>query len=221
MEETENNAAQPGTDGKSSSQDHDGIVAPNQNLTTTETTGSQDNGSLFSSELESLLNTDTSVPTSSSMKPSTGFTVSEAHLLQQVLDRFALNRRIESGSISLRLHPAELGELQLDVLVQRSTVQLQVTAQNPQVQELLEQNLPRLREALAQHGFSLDRMEVTLAENSQGELLQQGGDTEGRYPATLSSGSVRADWSQNMDEAIESEIILAESNGFAGLNIHI
>ncbi|OQX20195.1 MAG: hypothetical protein BWK76_02275 [Desulfobulbaceae bacterium A2] len=220
QQETEDAGAQTGNGDKQQSQTDAMLAAAEEALPATEEGAAPDNGSLFRSMLEAGFKSDAVSVPPSAMKPSTGFTVSEDHLLQQVLDRFALNRQIESGSISLRLHPAELGELKLDVLVQRSTVQLQVTAQNPQVQEMLEQNMSRLREALAQHGFSLDRMEVTLGGNSQEELLRQDGDNGSRYPSFSSSTAV-SDWNLHTDEAAETGIFLTENNTSAGLNIHI
>ncbi len=221
QQETEDAGAQTGNDDKQQSQSEAMLAAAEKAMPATEEGTTSDDVSIFRSILEAGLKSDAVSVPQSAMKPSTGFTVSEDHLLQQVLDRFALNRQIESGSISLRLHPAELGELKLDVLVQRSTVQLQVTAQNPQVQEMLEQNMSRLREALAQHGFSLDRMEVTLGGNSQEELLRQDSDNGSRYPTTFSSSTAVSDWNLHTDEAAETGAFLTENTTSAGLNIHI
>ncbi len=103
-----------------------------------------------------------------SMKTSSGLEVAESRILDQVLDRFSLHQRLESGTVSLKLHPEELGELKLQIHIERDNIKAHIVTENPQVQEILERQIPKLREALAQHGYHLDNMEVTVAAEDNG-----------------------------------------------------
>jgi len=92
-----------------------------------------------------------------------GAEVQQSHIVDQVINRFTLNRTLESGTVVLRLHPAELGELRMEIKVEQDNIRAHITTQNPQVQELLDRHLPKLREALEQQGLNLDQLEVTVA----------------------------------------------------------
>jgi len=95
-----------------------------------------------------------------------GGEVPHSRILDQVVNRFTTGRTLESGSVTLRLQPAELGELHMEIKVEQDNIKAHITTQNPQVQEILDRNLPRLREALAQQGLSLEQMTVSLATDS-------------------------------------------------------
>lgn len=96
-------------------------------------------------------------------------------IMNQVIDRFTLNRTLKSGSITLRLHPAELGELKMEIKVEQDNIKAHITTQNPQVQEILDRQLPRLREALEQQGLHLEHMDVTVAadDGQNSQLFQE------------------------------------------------
>jgi len=104
-----------------------------------------------------------------------GLTVPHEEIINQVVDRFTFNRRLESGTVTLKLHPAELGELRMELKVEQDNIKAHITTQNPQVQDILDRNLPRLREALAQQGMNLEHMQVTVAadDGSNNQFFQE------------------------------------------------
>jgi flagellar hook-length control protein FliK len=104
-----------------------------------------------------------------------GTEVPHSRIVDQVVDRFTVNRKLETGTITLRLHPAELGELRMEIKVEQDNIKAHITTQNPQVQDILDRNLPRLREALAQQGMNLEHMQVTVAadDDSNNQLFQE------------------------------------------------
>jgi flagellar hook-length control protein FliK len=103
-----------------------------------------------------------------------GTEVPHAQIVDQVIDRFTMNRTLKSGAIALRLHPAELGELRMEIKVEQDNIKAHITTQNPQVQEILDRHLPKLRAALEQQGLHLDQMEVTVgADDSNSQLFQE------------------------------------------------
>lgn len=106
-----------------------------------------------------------------------GQVVAESELLGQVLGRLQVGARRESSSISMKLNPEELGELKLELLVEKDRVKALIVTQNQQVQEVLERHLPRLREALQQQGLKLEDLQVSVdsrqQENSRGFFQQE------------------------------------------------
>lgn len=99
----------------------------------------------------------------------TGQLVPEGRILDQVVGRMTLSPEVQGGRMTLKLHPRELGEVQIDLVVEKSRVKAQLIAQNQQVQEVLEKHLPRLRSALEAQGLKLDALQVSVDSAGDGE----------------------------------------------------
>ncbi len=112
-------------------------------------------------------------PGSLSLHLPSGIEIPHSQIIDQVTGHFAVNRSLESGTITMRLHPAELGELRMEIKVEQDNIKAHITAQNPQVQDILDRNLPRLREALQQQGMNLAHMQVSVATDSGNSQLFQ------------------------------------------------
>ena len=114
-------------------------------------------------------------PGSLSLHLPSGVEIPHSQIIDQVTGRFALNRSLESGTITMRLHPAELGELRMEIKVEQDNIKAHIIAQNPQVQDILERNLPRLREVLQQQGMNLAHMQVSVTTDGGGnsQLFQE------------------------------------------------
>ncbi len=82
--------------------------------------------------------------------------------ISQAVQTSADNRQ----QVTLRLTPPELGTLQIEVVSENGTVSARIDAQTAGARKLLHENLPQLREALAQNGTQVERIEVFLADNS-------------------------------------------------------
>ena len=103
-----------------------------------------------------------------------GIEIPHSQIVDQVTGHFAVNRNLESGAVTIRLHPAELGELRMEIKVEQDNIKAHITAQNPQVQDILDRNLPRLREALQQQGMNLEHMQVSVAtDGGNSQLFQE------------------------------------------------
>jgi hypothetical protein len=88
----------------------------------------------------------------------------DQEVLRQVLERFHLARGPRGPldtRINIRLHPAELGALRIDLTVSEGSIRANVVAQSQQVQEIIERNLARLKSLLEGQGFTVDRLVVT------------------------------------------------------------
>lgn len=155
-------------------------------------------------------------PTSSSspmLKLPSGTEVPHNQIVNQVIDRFTFNRTLESGNITLKLHPAELGELRMEIKVEQDNIKAHITTQNPQVQDILDRHLPRLREALSQQGLNLEQMKVTVGTNDGGnsQLFQEhfGSRQSGRPPR---SNSGQAVFSLDQEPAGEERAVAGKQN---------
>ena len=111
-------------------------------------------------------------------------------MVDQMIAHFASNRRLDTGEVTLRLHPQELGEVRMAIKVEQDNVRAHIIAQNPQAQEMIDRHLPRLREALEQQGLNLHQIEVTVAahDNAGGERFQD--NNAWRQPAASSHRSI-------------------------------
>jgi len=150
---------------------------------------------------------------STSLKLPSGTEVPHSRIINQVIDRFTLNRTLESGNITLKLHPAELGELRMEIRVEQDNIKAHITTQNPQVQEILNHHLPRLREALEQQGQNLEQMTVTVGadDGSNSQLFQEhfGSQQPQRSPR---SNSDQVAFSLDQESLNEEEIADGQQN---------
>jgi hypothetical protein len=94
-----------------------------------------------------------------------GVNVPEGSVVDQMIAHFSVNKRLETGTVNLRLYPQELGELRMEIRVEQENIKAHIVAQNPQAQEMIDRHLPRLREALEQQGLHLQQIDVTVAAN--------------------------------------------------------
>lgn len=72
--------------------------------------------------------------------------------------------------VTLRLAPAELGQLRLDVRMEQGVMSLRVDADNAAAGRMIESRLGELREALAVHGISVERAEVVVRGDTSANL---------------------------------------------------
>ncbi|HUG67087.1 MAG TPA: flagellar hook-length control protein FliK [Pirellulaceae bacterium] len=72
------------------------------------------------------------------------------------------------GTLRLRLSPPELGSLTLEIKVQGGAVAARVEADTPAARTLLLENLPLLRERLAELGMRVDQFDVDLTDRHAG-----------------------------------------------------
>jgi flagellar hook-length control protein FliK len=72
------------------------------------------------------------------------------------------------GEIRLRLSPPELGSLRLEVKLQGGALSAHIEADTPQARSLLLDNLPLLRERLAEQNIRVERFDVDLTDRQPG-----------------------------------------------------
>ncbi|OEU73024.1 MAG: hypothetical protein BA874_13165 [Desulfuromonadales bacterium C00003068] len=91
-----------------------------------------------------------------------GSSVPESRVVQQTIDHLTLHSRGDISSVTVKLHPEELGEIQLRMVMEGDQLKVHLQAQSQQVQEVLERNFPRLRDALQEQGVTVDDFQVSV-----------------------------------------------------------
>ncbi len=90
-----------------------------------------------------------------------GLEIDSARLIQRVARAFAATHD-GSGEVRLRLSPPELGALRLDVKVEGAAIVAHIEAETAAARSVLIENLPALRERLAEQGVRIERFDVDL-----------------------------------------------------------
>ena len=102
---------------------------------------------------------------------------------QQQVGQQVVNMHLrQDNQIALRLHPAELGPLMVNLKMDEQAASLQFTSANPQVRAALEAAIPQLRELLAEQGIQLSDSNVNDGQaqnNREQQSEQQGSDSSG------------------------------------------
>lgn len=139
----------------------------------------------------------------------TGTMVAEQEVLNQVLQRFHLTNRDQSTRINLKLHPAELGELKINLTIKEGTIKASVVAQSQHVQEILEKNMTKLRSVLEQQGFVVEEIIVTAKSENVANFDLFGDQLPNRQDFNFSDN--RPTSAGAFEAALDSSIIQANS----------
>ncbi len=106
-----------------------------------------------------------------------GETMPMARVVDQTIQHLNLHARGDSSIVTVRLHPEELGELNIRMVMEGDQLKLQIQAQNQQVREILEQNFPRLRTAMEEQGVTVEDFQVSFGNSDAEEHARsQSGD---------------------------------------------
>ena len=86
-------------------------------------------------------------------------------MMQQVIDHLRDLPRPLPNRISLQLHPAELGQLKINLTMQEGVIRASLVTQTVQAQEILEKHMPKLRALLERQGLALEDVRITREES--------------------------------------------------------
>lgn len=101
---------------------------------------------------------------------------------QSVSQHIALFSRNGLQSAEIRLHPEELGSLQISLRVQQDQAQIHIFSEHTHIRHVMEQALPQLRAAMAESGIQLGQANVS-AEGQPFAAGQQGNNASGEQPS--------------------------------------
>jgi flagellar hook-length control protein FliK len=93
----------------------------------------------------------------------------------------------------LQLHPAELGSIEVRITAEQDQTSVVFVAANRTARELLEAELPRLRELFSQAGMELGQAEVSDRESGDGEFAAREETHDGRHSSTARRGAEAAE----------------------------
>lgn len=126
---------------------------------------------------------------------------------QQILNQLSLAvaRGMRSGEqhLVLKLHPADLGEVKVDLTVRQQVVSVSFTMENSKVKETLEGSMEEFRQNMEQKGFSLGDVNVFVGQNDE----EQGGWQ--RFEAALSGERLQA---QSLADLSDEVLYLTAQN---------
>ncbi len=151
--------------------------------------------------------------------PGAQVTIPEHEIVNHLVQRFNVNPRLQTSKLTMQLHPAELGALKVDILVKEGSIKANIVAQSQQVLETLEKNMPRLRAALEDQGFSIDSFEITMDNDGgrQQELFHENFTSqEQEFSFTKSSAKETESFGLVLDNIDES---VSSSTDNTGINV--
>jgi flagellar hook-length control protein FliK len=92
-------------------------------------------------------------------RPDAEAPVDRVRFVQRVARAFEAAGR-EGGAVRMRLHPPELGSLRVEITVRNGQMTAQIEAETSTAKNLLLDNLPALRERLAEQNIKVERFDV-------------------------------------------------------------
>jgi flagellar hook-length control protein FliK len=102
--------------------------------------------------------------------------VADSDVIGQIIQRFSLQTNLQTSRLNLKLHPAELGELKISLVVKEDSLKANIYAQTRQAQEIIEKHLPRLKTVLEEQGLLVEDLIVTL----ESEFLEDSTGQQGQ-----------------------------------------
>ncbi len=152
-----------------------------------------------------------------------GQAVSENHILNQVVGQISIGKNHGPSSISIKLHPKELGQIKLDLTVDQTKVKAHLIAQNQQVQDVLERHLPALRSALQQQGLQLDHLQVSVDSRQAGSnmFFQQQQQQQQQNPSAFQPRHWTPAAGFSGNSQVSEEVASASARGTGGLSLRI
>ncbi|QDU74424.1 Flagellar hook-length control protein FliK [Bremerella volcania] len=104
-------------------------------------------------------------------------------------------------SIKIRLNPSELGQLKVEIKVENGNMTAKIEAENAATRQVLLENLPQLRERLAESNINVQQFEVEL----MGQQTPQDGSASTFADQSDQQGSSRNSTRQGMEASREEE----------------
>ncbi len=141
--------------------------------------------------------------------------VFEESVVNQVMDRFHFHTRNQETLLNIKLHPAELGELKIELSMKEGSIRAHVVAQSGQVQQILEKNMDRLKGMLEGQGFTIEELLVSAKSENVGDFDLLHDQNQQQHPDTEHKSQTAA---SNFNETFENLVTAVEAP-VEGVNI--
>ena len=126
----------------------------------------------------------------------------------------------QGGTVRLRLSPPELGSLRLEINISNGEMTARVQAETPAARNVLLDNLPALRERLAQHDIKVQRFDVDLMDRSGGGTSNQSSQYQNPSGQNAGGAFVRTPFRGSSEQAAAAEAAVSRPvNGGGQLNV--
>lgn len=112
---------------------------------------------------------------------STDLTQQEKIRLIQRVTRSFNRLGVDGGQINLRLHPPQLGSLNVQVRLEGRTMTAKLTTETGAARDAILESLPILKNRLAEQGFEISQFQVEVANNDQADASLGGNADEQAY----------------------------------------
>ncbi|WP_136807891.1 flagellar hook-length control protein FliK [Desulfosediminicola flagellatus] len=210
------NTANTGSSNQQSTQQE--AATPTQGLNSQPQLSSTEQTTAFSQTLANMQNPTTAQPQIVTPQPVTlppGSQIYEENIMNQVTERFQINLRNQETQLQIKLQPAELGELKIDLSIKDGSIKAHVVAQSGKVQEILEKNMARLKELLEDQGLTVEEILVShKPDNSDSfDLLHENLAKHNRP-----SGQTSRNFDTSFNETFE-DIVTDTESSVTGVNV--
>lgn len=129
--------------------------------------------------------------------------VSEADIVNQVIDQIKLSSGREFTSIEVMLNPERLGSVHVTVTAKNGILSAQIAAQNEQVKTALENQVTALKENFQNQGIKVEAVEITVMTH-QFEAGQNFGQNESERKQSEQKINKKLNLSDYMDDEDET-----------------
>lgn len=133
--------------------------------------------------------------------------VSEADIVNQVIDQIKLSSGRELTSIEVMLNPERLGSVHVTVTAKNGILSAQIAAQNEQVKTALENQVTALKENFQNQGIKVEAVDITVMTH-QFEAGQNFGQNESERKQSEQKINKKLNLSDYMDD--EDETVSAQ-----------
>lgn len=113
------------------------------------------------------------LPTVEALQPVTlpsGTVVQQEEVIRQIAERMQISRRDNATRVNIQLHPAELGELKINLSVKEGLIRANVVASSQYAQDIIDKNMVKLRTVLESQGFTIGEITVTSKSDTAGDF---------------------------------------------------
>jgi flagellar hook-length control protein FliK len=135
-------------------------------------------------------------------------------LKAQMISHVKLMVKDGVSKIQIQLEPAELGKMELSLVVERDLVAARFVTENQGVQSLIEANLPELRSSLEEAGLRVDLLQVGVETGANPQ--QQEETTAGSHQFKRNSP-----WNSSVEMLVSEENIFADEAWHGTVNLRV
>lgn len=124
-------------------------------------------------------------------------------VFKQLKARLVMNKPDGSAEINLKIHPEELGRLNLRLSLTDGQVSVRILTENSYVRDLVEQHLVHLKESLNNQGIKCTTVEVQVG--SDGNFQQHLGQSANSFHKSFTYGQVKSGYGKVSNEFFTEE----------------